>query len=216
MISRILLVFTAVVSVLLAGVSMVAYFAVPNVRLAMDDLTDYTFEPQYGEKVTWNVKHRLGDEANVTPGGFTAPEAVVAARKDQERRLKAELSEMSAELSAVEAQLQQHRQEQQDDADAMTRRGEQLAAVEVEYENQVKQISAEFQDLSVKARMIRDETANRREDVTRLRSELEELRTHQFELRELRRTLMDQLLRIQLDNHNLEQRQDQIRQQVAS
>lgn len=216
MISKILLVFTAVVSVLLAGVSMVAFFAVPNMGLAMDQLDDYTFEAQYGEKTTWNVTHRLGDKASLTPKELTPYDAVLKARDDLKRSLQAESGEMTARLTVVETQLQQHQKEQVEDVQAMLLRGEELGTVEATYEKQVKDVSGEFQDLSVKARMIRDETASRRQDVTRLRAELEELRTHQFELQALRRTLVDQLLRIQLDNQNLEQRQDQIRQLAGS
>jgi hypothetical protein len=36
-----------------------------------------------------------------------------------------------------------------------------------------------------------------------------------YELVELRRILTEQLLRIKLDNHNLAQRENQIRQQLA-
>ena len=83
------------------------------------------------------------------------------------------------------------------------------------YQSQITGKSNEFQDLSVKERITRDEMTSRRRDVVRFQAELEELRTHLYELIELRRTLTEQLLRIKLDNHNLVQREDQIRQQLA-
>ena len=215
MFGKILLVFTTVSSVLLAGVSIVAFFAVPNMDLAMKELPDYTFEPQFGNTVTWSVTHRLGDKKNVA-SGVTVFEAVLDARDDLKQTLQKKSGEMTDLLSTVDKQLQSNSEEQELDVEAMTRRGKELDIDAVGLEQQIKDESVEFQDLSVKARVIRDETAGRREDVARLRAELEELRTHQFELRSLRRTLMDQFLRIRLNNQTLEQREDQIRQQLAS
>ena len=209
-----LLIFTAVVSVLLAGVSMVAFFAVPGMGLAMEELPDYSFEAQAGETITWNVTRRLGDQGNVV-SGVNAFDAVLKARTDMERGLQDDTNDMTGRLSTVNKQLELFKAEQQQDVEAMTARVTQLESVAAEYEQQVRDKSGEFQDVSDQARRIRDETARRRQDVARLQVELEELRTHQFELRELRRTLTDQLLRIGLDNQNLQQREDEIRQQLV-
>ncbi|MCH2212070.1 MAG: hypothetical protein MK110_12270 [Fuerstiella sp.] len=213
MFGKILLVFTAVVSVLLAGVSMVAYFAVPGMTQAMAELPDYSFERQYGETVRWSVSRRLGDRKSVA-SNQTVFEAVIAATNDAQGQLQAESGEAATQLQSVNAQLEQHKAEQAQDAEAMKQRGEQLQLVAVDYEKQVTDISGEFQRLSVDARIVRDETNSRRQDVARLDEELEELRTHKFELRELERTLTDQLLRLRLDIQNLQLRADQVRQQL--
>lgn len=194
---------------------MVAFFAVPGMYPAMAELEDYSFEAQAGEKVTWNVKRRHGDGGNVTSQATTAFDAVNKARADMNQRLQAESTEMSRRLQEVNRQLELVIAEQEQDLEAMTRRAEELEAVAAQKRDEVVATSGEFQDLSVRARVVRDEMASRRDDVTRLRQELEELRTHLFELTELRRTLTDRLLRIQLDNQNLEQREAQVRQQLA-
>ena len=122
---------------------------------------------------------------------------------------------MGEELTEVNRQFDVITAEQSQDVDAITRRIAELEAVAANYQSQTIEQSGEFQDLSVKERITRDEMTSRRRDVVRFQAELEELRTHLYELVELRRTLTEQLLRIKLDNHNLEQRESQIRQQLA-
>ena len=214
MFGKIFLVFTAVVSVLLAGVSIVAFFAVPGMQPAMAELNDYSFEAQAGEKITWSVTRRLGDKGTVSQNS-TAFEAVDKARADLKQKLQKESSAMGEELTEVNRQFDLIATEQFQDVDAVTRRIADLETVAVSYQSQIIKKSGEFQDLSVKEQITRDKMTSRRRDVVRFQAELEELRTHLYELVELRRTLKEQLLRIKLDNHNLEQREDQIRRQLA-
>lgn len=214
MFGKIFLVFTVVVSVLLAGVSVVAFFAVPSMHPAMAELNDYTFTAKSGEKVTWDVTRRLGDGGSVKTGA-TAFDAVLAARGDAKQTLQTQLNEISQEQAEVDAQLQLLTTQQQQDVDAMTRRTAELETVAEQYRKQVVDKSGEYQNLSVAARIVRDEIGSRRQDVIRLQEELAELRTHLFELQQLRRTLVDRLLRIQLDNNNLEIRDRQISLQVG-
>jgi protein tyrosine phosphatase (PTP) superfamily phosphohydrolase (DUF442 family) len=211
---KIFLVFTAVVSVLLAGVSIVAFFAVPGMQPAMAELNDYSFEARAGEKITWAVTRRLGDKGTVSQNS-TPFDAVIKARADLKQKLQTQSSAMSEELTEVDRQYELITTEQSQDVDAVKRRIAELETVAANYQRQTIMKSGEFQDLSVKERITRDEMTSRRRDVVRFQAELEELRTHLYELVELRRTLTEQLLRIKLDNHNLEQREDQIRRQLA-
>lgn len=214
MFGKIFLVFTVVVSVLLAGVSVVAFFAVPSMHPAMAELDDYTFTAKSGEQVTWDVTRRLGEGGSVTSGA-TAFDAVLAARKDAKQTLQSELNEIGQEQAIVNEQLTLLTTQQQQDVDAMNRRTAELETVAEQYRKQVVDKSGEYQNLSVAARVVRDEIGNRRQDVIRLQEELAELRTHLYELQQLRRTLVDRLLRIQMDNDSLELRDRQISQQVA-
>ncbi len=193
---------------------MVAFFAVPGTGSAMAELDDYSFEAQVGEKTTWNVTRRLGDGGSVVSNA-TVFDAVVKARNDLKQSLQTESTAMGTELTEVDRQLGLIAAEQKQDVDAMAGRIEELQALVADYESQLVAKSGEFQNLSVNARIIQDERSSRRQDVTRLRLELEELRTHQYELEQLHRTLVDQLLRIRLDNHHLKKREDQIRQQLT-
>jgi chromosome segregation ATPase len=211
---KILLVFTAVVSVLLAGVSIVASYAVPGMQPAMAELNDYSFEARAGEKTTWTVTHRLGDREIVSQNS-TPFDAVIGAREHHQRKLQKDSSKMGTELTEVERQYKEIEEEQAQDIDAVKRRITELETGVSTKQSEIIKKSSEFQDLSVKERITRDEITSRRRDVVRFRAELEELRTHLYELVELRRILTEQLLRIRLDNHNLAQRENQIRQQLA-
>ena len=214
MFGKIFLVFTAVVSVLLAGVSMVAFFAVPGMQPAMTELNDYSFEARAGEKTTWTVTRRLRDKGTVSQNS-TPFEAVIKAREDLKQKLQSESSDMGTKLTEVDRQYQEIEDEQTQDVDAVKRRITKLGTDVSTKQSEIIKKSSEFQDLSVEERNRRDEMTSRRQDVVRLQAELEELRTHLYELLELRRTLTEQLLRIKLDNHNLAQRENQIRQQLA-
>ena len=214
MFGKIFLVFTAVVSVLLAGVSIVAFFAVPGMGQAMKKLPDYSFEPQAGERITWNVSRRLGDQGPVA-SNVNAFDAVLKARADMQRIVQEESRQVTDLLSTVNQQLELFEAEQQQDVQAMDERVTALESDAEVYQQKVQEKSVEFQNLSAQARDKRSETSLLREDVVRLQAELEELRTHQYELLERRRTLMDQWLRIQLNNQTLEQREAQIVQQMV-
>jgi hypothetical protein len=64
--------------------------------------------------------------------------------------------------------------------------------------------------MSVETREVRDETTQRREDVIRLQSDLEELRTDRFRLEQQRLILTDRLVRLQLENQAIDQRLEQL------
>ncbi len=211
---KFLLVFTFIVSVLLAGVSIVAFFAVPGMRPAMAELKDYSFEEQIGENITWSVSRRLGDGGTVVSGA-TEFEAVIRAREDRVRSLRDQASELQTRHAEVLRQLELFEAQQQQDLEALARSIEEKQALVASYENEVRKISLDFQNLSVQARDTRDRAASRREDVERLRAELEELRTDMYRLRELQRVLTDRLLRIRLDQQRLQTRKEQIMQQVT-
>ena len=184
----------------------------------MAELNDYSFEARAGEKTTWTVTHRLGDRETVSQNS-TPFDAVIKAREHFKQKLQTDpengISTMSKKLTEVGRQYKEIEEEQAQDIDAVKRRITELETGVSTKQSEIIKKSSEFQDLSVKERITRDEITSRRRDVVRFQAELEELRTHLYELVELRRILTEQLLRIKLDNHNLAQRENQIRQQLA-
>ena len=211
MIGKTLLIFTMIASVLLAGVAIVAFFAVPGMQPAMAELSDYSFEQVVGEKVTWRVERLVDDPGTVTSNA-TPFKAVVSARNDMAQRLRNKSNELKARHEEVTQQFTRIEAEQQQDVIALTAAIEKKKTLADSYESEVKQISLEFQDLSVQARASRDEAASRRQDVVRLQAELEELRTEHFRLQQLHRTLVDRLLRLRLDCQRLQSREEQMQQ----
>lgn len=216
MIGKTLLIFTMIASVLLAGVAIVAFFAVPGMQPAMAELSDYSFQQVVGEKVTWSVERLIDDPGTVaTPADATPFEAVVSARNDMAQRLRNKSNELKARHEEVTRQFARIEAEQQQDVIALTAAIEEKKTLADSYESDVKQISQEFQDLSVQARASRDEAASRRQDVVRLQAELEELRTEHFRLQQIHRTLVDRLLRLRLDCQRLQLREEQMQQQLT-
>lgn len=201
-------------SVLLAGVAIVAFFAVPGMQPAMAELSDYSFEQVVGEKVTWSVERRVDDPGAVTSNA-TPFKAVVSARNDMAQRLRNKSNDLKAQHEEATRQFTRIEAEQQQDERALTAAIEKKEKQAKDLEDEVRQLSLQFQDLSVQARTSRDEAASRRQDVVRLQAELEELRTEHFRLQQLHRKLVDRLLRLRLDCQRLQSREEQMQQQLT-
>ncbi len=193
---------------------MVAFFAVPNMQPAMGKLQNYSFEAQIGEKVTWSVSRRLGDGGTVA-SAVNEFDAVVKARNAEKQQLQTHLSAMTQQQADVVAEREVVEVQQKQDLESLQKSIDSKLALVASYESEVKAQSAEFQERSVEAREAWDEGASRREDIIRLSSELNELRTQIYELTELRRTLVDRLMRIRLDTERMQLRENQLQNQLT-
>jgi chromosome segregation ATPase len=213
-IGKIFLVFTFVASVLLAGVSMIAFFAVPSMQVAMSELQNHSFEAQISDKVTWNVTRRLGDGGNVV-SAVNEFDAVTKARGDDRQRMQTEFTELSDRQATVVAQTTQIKADQQRDIAALQQSIEDKQTLVSSKDNEVKAQSAEFQNLSVQAKAAWAEGASRREDIIRMSAELGVLQTEVYQLNELHRTLVDRLLRIRMDTERLQLRETQLQKQMS-
>ena len=129
-------------------------------------------------------------------------------------RLTAETNEMNAHTQTMRDQVTQVRTDQQVDIAAIEKRISELKQYVVAADAQLFQQSQELQRLSVETMGVRVETGKRREDVTRLQSELVELRNNRFGLQENIRVLTDRLLRLQLANQDLELRLNLLNSQL--
>ena len=213
MIGKIFLVCTLVGSVLLAGVSIVAYFAVPNMNPAMADLENYSFKQQIGETTTWQVKRRLDNDSNVVQN-VNQFDAVVRARSDETSTLNKQLAEMGEQQQRVNEERTRLKAEYTQDLQALQQSIVDKQAQVVSDDRVVKEASADFQDKAVRSRETRVKSASLRQDVIRVRAELDELRTEEYVLVTQRRNLVEQLLRIRLDSDVIQDRIDQLQQQL--
>jgi len=212
-IGKIFLVCTLVGSVLLAGVSIVAYFAVPNMNPAMADLENYSFKQQIGETTTWQVKRRLDNDSNVVQN-VNQFDAVVRARSDETSTLNKQLAEMGEQQQRVNEERTRLKAEYTQDLQALQQSIVDKQAQVVSDDRVVKEASADFQDKAVRSRETRVKSASLRQDVIRVRAELDELRTEEYVLVTQRRNLVEQLLRIRLDSDVIQDRIDQLQQQL--
>jgi len=168
------------------------------------EIAEYNFQPTEGGG--WTI---VGLDGN-SQSKDNAYRAVLAAYESKETMLKNETSEMTASIEVLQKEIAERKASQSVDVAALQARREYIAQL---VDNQVKQLlqdSQTLQALSVDTLAVRQETADRREDVTRLQSELEELRTDRYRLAGIQRALTDRLLRLHLENEALQRRLDQM------
>ncbi|MEZ6126598.1 MAG: hypothetical protein R3C49_26035 [Planctomycetaceae bacterium] len=213
---KIATVILAISAVAFMGMSVAAYFGRPEPLAEMQspEIADYKFEVS-GDGKSWTITPSVGeDRAPKTKSN--AYEALLEAYNHKAGRMSSAATEQTGLATTLRDTLNQVAAEQQEDTAAMQRRLQGLTAQVGQFDSTWLQKSEQLQKMSVDSRAIRDETGQRREDVIRLQSELEELRTDTFRLEQLRRTLTDRLLRLQLENQTIQQRLQQLEGQVQS
>ena len=189
------------------GVSVAAYFGRPNpvAEMGAAEIAEYNFQVSPGAEANWTVS--AGSGPNATPKPVATPyEAVLFAYSDKSDKLIAETTQMNTLTAKLREQITESRESQAADIAALEKRIETVTKFVADADAALMQRSQELQKLSVETADIRRETSKRREDVTRLQSELDELRTDKFSLEQIQKTLTDRLIRLQLENQALELR----------
>lgn len=206
----------AVASVAMMGMSLSAYFNRLDYVSQMSDplISDYKFESTTAEgKTSWTVTPSTGDDRTERrkDSGYAA---LQEAYQDKSKRSSAKAQEMEQLEQLLSEQKERVAAEQEEDLVALDKRIQQLTNAVTTTKNQYLAVSQQHQKLITESQEVRAETADRREDVIRLTSELEELRTDRYRLKELRRDLTDRFVRLQLENQAMNQRLQQINQQL--
>lgn len=206
----------AVASIGMMGTSLSAYFNRLDYVAQMSDplISDYKFASTTADgKTSWTVTPSVGDD-RTDRRKDTGYGALQEAYKHKSSRLSAKAGEMKQLASLLISQKDRVSAEQLEDSAALEKRSQQLSQVVSTVKDQYLSLSQQHQQLITESQAIRAETADRREDVVRLKSELEELRTDRYRLQELRRELTDRLVRFQLENQAIKQRLQQVSEQV--
>lgn len=194
-------------AVIFMGVGAGMLFGRPDPVAEMNrakEIAEFNFQPT--ESGGWTV---VGQDGN-SQSKENAHQALLAAYESKETMLKNETSEMMSAIEVLQQEIADREAAQSVDVVALKERRDYITQI---VENQVKQLledSQTVQAMSVDSLAVRQETADRREDVTRLQSELEELRTDRFRLEGIQRVLTDRLLRLHLENEALQRRLDQM------
>ena len=205
-----------IASVAMMGMSLSAYFNRLDYVSQMSDplISDYKFESTTAEgKTSWTVTPSTGDDRTERrkDSGYAA---LQEAYQDKSKRSSAKAQEMEQLEQLLSEQKERVAAEQEEDLVALDKRIQQLTNAVTTTKNQYLAVSQQHQKLITESQEVRAETADRREDVIRLTSELEELRTDRYRLKELRRDLTDRFVRLQLENQAMNQRLQQINQQL--
>ncbi|MCP4174191.1 MAG: hypothetical protein GY758_25850 [Fuerstiella sp.] len=199
-----------VTSVAFMGMSVAAYFGRPDPisEMGAEEVADFKFEGN-AEGTSWKVTPIIGTDQDSKPH-TTAYGALLDAFEGKSAQMNSETDAMSKRTTVIRDAIEQIERQQEADIEALDRRIAVLTQLaEAEHLAQMN-LSQRLQGLSVETKVKRDETTRRRQDVIRLQNELEELKTDQFRLVELRRLLTDRLLRFQLENENLELRYQEL------
>lgn len=216
---KVMAVFVTVVSVAMMGASLATYFVHPDVKAEMStpEMQNYTFEVSSGENPQWTVTRRFSTDLaqpalreKVGAPFKTAYDALIAAHKDRKNYLTQQTAPLAAAKTTMDQQTTQFDATQNQDVIAIAERAKLLQQFSDEKSAELQARSEELQALSVKSKEVRDETAARRTDVLRLRHEVEEARTDLFRLTAIRRDLADRLVRLEIENQGLKDRQDQL------
>ena len=195
---KILVVFTAIMSLAFAAFIAVTTLGGPNWRARAGELDRYGFAEQPGETVTWAVTRRVAADAdrNVTTSAASLPAAIVAAQNDLLSTQTEEIGRLDAQIEAVRRDLEAERQASVLDAQGVMRRLAELRAVVDRLDAEIVEVTRQAADQADKARQIVAEVEARRGDVARLAAELEQVRTDRYRVEEQSRQLDDLLVRL--------------------
>jgi len=217
-IAKIATVILAITAVCFMGMSVAAYYGRPDpiAEMRSPEIADFRFEATASaEKTTWTVTPSVGPKDQQTPvQKETAYAALLQAYSAKSTRVSAETAEITGLTTQIRDKIKQVEAEQDLDVNALDARIGNLRSVVDRVDAELLQKSDQLQKLSVETRVVRDETASRREDVQRLQNDLAELRTDVFRLEQLRLTLTDRLLRYQLENQSIQRRLQQLNSQT--
>lgn len=193
------------------GLSIAAYYGRPDPisEMLAPEIRNYDFQSTPGETTTWTVTPTVGENKTPKQHPNAYPALVDAYRMEGQR-----LSGLAGQMNDLTTQLRQRitdiRTAQEQDVQALDQRVQKLTQLVSNANANLLSRSKELQALTVRTTVVRDDTTKRRQDVMRLQSELEELRTDRYRLQEIRRVLTDRLLRLQLENQALELRLTQL------
>ncbi len=221
---KVLTVFITVVAVCLMGAALAMFFVHPDPRSEMntDAMKNYTFTFEGGENPKWTVTRRFStdatkptDRGNV--GTFpNAYAALTKAHQDWKGYLSSQAQPMVEAKTKMDEEATQFAASQTMDTQAITQRVAFLNQVSDQKMQILKQRALQLEGLSEKSRQVREETEARRTDVVRLQHELEEVRTDIYRLNEIRRDLTDRLIRLEIENSELESRKQQVSGEAPS
>jgi len=219
--SKCLSVFVAVAALLFLGFAAVSLVGGPNWAARNADLTGYEFELSEGENPEWSWTRRSDQQKSKTNPPIL-PAAIVAARADLKTKQDAQIQELKQQITAAKAKQIEADKLIAEDEVALANRQKLLLAerrqIHDEIEAQQQKNTGKITkgtDQTPGTQSIRDEITLRREDVYRLRAQLEEIQTDRYRATRQMEKLEDLLTQLQGDIKKLERRQEQLKQAGA-
>ena len=208
---KVFVVLTTFLSIAFLGFSFAARIAGTNWEGEADSLDKYIVERNVSEKeTTYTVKDKINQES-VKANSKLIPEVILAAYNHE----ATQLNEKIAALEPLPEQLKKRQDEitahQKVDLKAMTAREAELQKAFEQQAATLQELFLEGDKVAQEALTVWKEEELRREDVARLRNQLEELEVDQFQALEQKKRLQDELSRLRGVQARLQRRNIQLK-----
>ncbi|MBM79719.1 MAG: hypothetical protein CMJ78_03885 [Planctomycetaceae bacterium] len=208
---KVLAILTLFFSLMFLGFTWVNYSGGVNwqgVAAEKELISSFSFTYVPGETPTWTTSKRVGTET--LPQQSSLPAAIINARKDLITEQETRIGELDTQTPTIVQRATLLLTWVTADKQGMAERQLQLMD-DLKAENEeIDRLSAQADQVARDTVSVQSTTTLRREDVFRLRQQLAELRTDQFQIGEQRRKLEDLLTRMKGVNGKLKRRQDQL------
>ena len=212
-IAKILVVFTAVMSLAFVAFVAVTTLAGPNWRAMAADLDAYGVAEVPGETVRYAVTRRVAtDDRKTVTTADSLPAAIAAAQGDRLTVQQEEITALDEQIATTKQALDAEKQASAADAEGIKRRVEQLSAAVNTLNDEILRLTQEGTQQAVLAQQKRDEATRRRADVARLAAELAQVRTDRFRIEEQANELKNLLVRLDGMIDRADRRNEQLRQ----
>ena len=208
---KVFVVLTTFLSVAFLGFSFAARIAGTNWEGEADSLDKYIVERNVSEKeTTYTVKDKINQES-VKANSKLIPEVILAAYNHEATQLNEKIAALEPLPELLKKRQDEITAHQKVDLKAMTAREAELQKAFEQQVATLQELFLEGDKVAQEALTVWKEEELRREDVARLRNQLEELEVDQFQALEQKKRLQDELSRLRGVQARLQRRNIQLK-----
>ena len=208
---KVFVVLTTFLSIAFLGFSFAARIAGTNWEGEADSLDKYIVERNVSEKeTTYTVKDKINQES-VKANSKLIPEVILAAYNHEATQLNEKIAALEPLPELLKKRQDEITAHQKVDLKAMTAREAELQKAFEQQVATLQELFLEGDKVAQEALTVWKEEELRREDVARLRNQLEELEVDQFQALEQKKRLQDELSRLRGVQARLQRRNIQLK-----
>ena len=213
--SKLFVLFSTILSLAFLGFASVQLTGGKNWKAEAATIEEYQFTQSTGENPQWSAAKRYDQEAVGSPSPVLAKKIIDVQKQiiqeETEKRQRIE-----AGIAEVDKQLAESKQLIDIDSKAIEVRQSDLEQQLKELTDQISKAQEQSVQVSRETRATQAEMEDRRDDVSRLKNELEALRTDHSRSIQQYEKLADLLIQLQGNNIRLEERNRQLKQKTGS